>query len=314
MTRQGCSPVNPAVQRTIVSNFERQLKRMRSDKGFIAALDQSGGSTPKALKLYGIDESAWSTEEEMFDLVHQMRTRIITSPAFNGDRVLAAILFERTMDSDIEGRPTADYLWEVKNIVPILKVDKGLAAEQDGVQLMKPIDNLASLLARAKSKNIFGTKMRSVIKQANESGIKAIVQQQFEIGREILKTGLIPIIEPEVDIHCPNKAEAESLLKAGILDQLDQLGPDRAVMLKLTLPDQDNFYRDLIEHRNVVRVVALSGGYSRAEANERLARQNGMIASFSRALAEGLTAQQSDAEFNAALDASIESIYRASIT
>jgi len=287
---------------------------MRSDKGFIAALDQSGGSTPKALKLYGIDESAWSTEEEMFDLVHQMRTRIITSPAFNGDRVLAAILFERTMDSDIEGRPTADYLWEVKNIVPILKVDKGLAAEQDGVQLMKPIDNLASLLARAKSKNIFGTKMRSVIKQANESGIKAIVQQQFEIGREILKTGLIPIIEPEVDIHCPNKAEAESLLKAGILDQLDQLGPDRAVMLKLTLPDQDNFYRDLIEHRNVVRVVALSGGYSRAEANERLARQNGMIASFSRALAEGLTAQQSDAEFNAALDASIESIYRASIT
>ena len=297
-----------------MSNFERQLKRMRSDKGFIAALDQSGGSTPKALKLYGIDESAWSTEEEMFDLVHQMRTRIITSPAFNGDRVLAAILFERTMDSDIEGRPTADYLWEVKNIVPILKVDKGLAAEQDGVQLMKPIDNLASLLARAKSKNIFGTKMRSVIKQANESGIKAIVQQQFEIGREILKTGLIPIIEPEVDIHCPNKAEAESLLKAGILDQLDQLGPDRAVMLKLTLPDQDNFYRDLIEHRNVVRVVALSGGYSRAEANERLARQNGMIASFSRALAEGLTAQQSDAEFNAALDASIESIYRASIT
>ena len=297
-----------------MSNFERQLKRMRSDKGFIAALDQSGGSTPKALKLYGIDESAWSTEEEMFDLVHQMRTRIITSPAFNGDRVLAAILFERTMDSDIEGRPTADYLWEVKNIVPILKVDKGLAAEQDGVQLMKPIDNLASLLARAKSKNIFGTKMRSVIKQANESGIKAIVQQQFEIGREILKTGLIPIIEPEVDIHCPNKAEAESLLKAGILDQLDQLGPDRAVMLKLTLPDQDNFYRDLIEHRNVVRVVALSGGYSRAEANERLARQNGMIASFSRALAEGLTAQQSDAEFNAALDASIGSIYRASIT
>src|SRR5690606_21058566 len=200
----------------------------------------------------------------------------------------------RTMDSEIEGRSTADYLWEVKNIVPILKVDKGLAAEQDGVQLMKPIDNLASLLARAKSKNIFGTKMRSVIKQANESGIKAIVQQQFEIGREILKTGLIPIIEPEVDIHCPNKAEAESLLKAGILDQLDQLGPDRAVMLKLTLPDQDNFYRDLIEHRNVVRVVALSGGYSRAEANERLARQNGMIASFSRALAEGLTAQQSD--------------------
>jgi len=296
-----------------VSNFERQLKRMRSDKGFIAALDQSGGSTPKALKLYGIDESAWSTEEEMFDLIHKMRTRIITSPAFNGNRVLAAILFERTMDSDIEGRPTADYLWDVKNVVPILKVDKGLAAEQDGVQLMKPIDNLASLLAKAKSKNIFGTKMRSVIKQANEAGIKAIVKQQFDIGREILDTGLIPIIEPEVDIKCPNKAEAEALLKAGILDELDRLG-DRSIMLKLTLPEEDNFYRDLIEHRNVVRVVALSGGYTRAEANERLARQNGMIASFSRALVEGLTAQQSDEEFNKALDESIESIYRASIT
>ena len=296
-----------------MSNFERQLKRMRSDKGFIAALDQSGGSTPKALKLYGIDESAWSTEEEMFDLIHKMRTRIITSPAFNGNRVLAAILFERTMDSDIEGRPTADYLWDVKNVVPILKVDKGLAAEQDGVQLMKPIDNLASLLAKAKSKNIFGTKMRSVIKQANEAGIKAIVKQQFDIGREILDTGLIPIIEPEVDIKCPNKAEAEALLKAGILDELDRLG-DRSIMLKLTLPEEDNFYRDLIEHRNVVRVVALSGGYTRAEANERLARQNGMIASFSRALVEGLTAQQSDEEFNKALDESIESIYRASIT
>jgi fructose-bisphosphate aldolase class I len=297
-----------------VSNFDQQLKRMRSDKGFIAALDQSGGSTPKALKLYGIDESAWSNEEEMFDLVHQMRTRIITSPAFNGNRILGAILFERTMDSDIEGRPTADYLWEVKNVVPFLKVDKGLAAEQDGVQLMKPIDNLASLLARAKSKNIFGTKMRSVIKQANEAGIKAIVQQQFEIGREISQTGLIPIIEPEVDIRCPDKAKAEALLKANILDELDRLAPDRPIMLKLTLPDEDNFYRDLIEHRNVVRVVALSGGYSRAEANERLARQNGMIASFSRALVEGLTAQQSDEEFNAALDESIESIYRASIT
>ena len=287
---------------------------MRSDNGFIAALDQSGGSTPRALKLYGIDESAWSTEEEMFDLIHQMRTRIITSPAFNGERVLGAILFERTMDSEIEGRPTADYLWEVKNVVPFLKVDKGLAPEQDGVQLMKPIDNLASLLAKAKSKNIFGTKMRSVIKQANEAGIKAIVQQQFEIGRQILETGLVPILEPEVDIHCPNKAEAERLLKAGILDGLDQLGPDRPVMLKLTLPDEDNFYRDVIEHPNVVRVVALSGGYTREEANERLARHNGMIASFSRALVEGLTAQQPDDEFNAALDASIESIYRASLT
>jgi len=297
-----------------VSNFERQLNRMRSDKGFIAALDQSGGSTPKALKLYGIDESAWSTEEEMFDLIHRMRTRIITSPAFNGNRVLGAILFERTMDSEIEGRPTADYLWDVKNVVPFLKVDKGLAAEQDGVQLMKPIDNLASLLDRAKKKNIFGTKMRSVIKEANEAGIKAIVEQQFEIGRQILETGLIPILEPEVDIKCPDKAKAEALLKAGILDGLDRLGADQKIMLKLTLPDEDNFYRDLIEHPKVIRVVALSGGYTREEANARLARQNGMIASFSRALVEGLTAQQSDEEFNKALDASIESIYRASIT
>ena len=297
-----------------MSNFETQLRKMRSEKGFIAALDQSGGSTPKALRLYGIDESAWSTEEEMFDLVHQMRTRIITSPAFNGDRILGAILFERTMDSEIEGRPTADYLWDVKNIVPILKVDKGLAAESDGVQLMKPIDNLDSLLAKAKSKNIFGTKMRSVIKQANEQGIRAIVEQQFEYARRILQTGLVPIVEPEVDIHCPDKARAEALLKAGIREELDKLDPDQPVMLKLTLPDEDNFYREFVEHPRVVRVVALSGGYTRAEANERLARQNGMVASFSRALAEGLTAQQSDEEFNRALDESIESIYRASIT
>ncbi|MFS8608252.1 MAG: fructose bisphosphate aldolase [Gammaproteobacteria bacterium] len=287
---------------------------MRSEKGFIAALDQSGGSTPKALRLYGIDESAWSTEEQMFDLIHQMRTRIITSPAFNGDRILGAILFERTMDSEIEGRPTADYLWDVKKVVPFLKVDKGLAAESDGVQLMKPIDNLDSLLAKAKGKNIFGTKMRSVIKQANEAGIRAIVEQQFEYARQILQTGLIPIVEPEVDIHCPDKARAEELLKKGIRAELDKLDPDRPVMLKLTLPDVDNFYRDLIEHPRVLRVVALSGGYTRAEANERLARQNGMVASFSRALVEGLTAQQSDEEFNRALDESIESIYRASIT
>ena len=297
-----------------MSNFERQLKRMRTDKGFIAALDQSGGSTPKALALYGIDASAWSTEEQMFDLVHQMRTRIITSPAFNGERVLAAILFERTMDSEIDGTPTADYLWEAKNIVPILKVDKGLAAEQDGVQLMKPIDNLASLLARAKDKNIFGTKMRSVIKQANDAGITAIVQQQFQVGRDIMSTGLVPIIEPEVDIHCPDKQKAEEILKAAILDEVERLEPDRAIMLKLTLPETDNLYRELIDHPRVVRVVALSGGYSREEANERLARQKGMVASFSRALAEGLSAQQSDEEFNAALDASIESVYRASIT
>ncbi|MFO7287132.1 MAG: fructose bisphosphate aldolase [Gammaproteobacteria bacterium] len=297
-----------------MSNFETQLRKMRSEKGFIAALDQSGGSTPKALRLYGIDESAWSTEEQMFDLIHQMRTRIITSPAFNGDRILGAILFERTMDSEIEGRPTADYLWDVKKVVPFLKVDKGLAAESDGVQLMKPIDNLDSLLAKAKGKNIFGTKMRSVIKQANEAGIRAIVEQQFEYARQILQTGLIPIVEPEVDIHCPDKARAEELLKKGIRAELDKLDPDRPVMLKLTLPDVDNFYRDLIEHPRVLRVVALSGGYTRAEANERLARQNGMVASFSRALVEGLTAQQSDEEFNRALDESIESIYRASIT
>ena len=297
-----------------MSDFERQLRKIRSDKGFIAALDQSGGSTPKALKLYGIKEDAWSDEEEMFELVHRMRTRIITSPAFSGERILAAILFERTMDSEIEGKPTADYLWDVKNVVPILKVDKGLAEEKDGVQLMKPITGLDKLLAKAKSKHIFGTKMRSVIKHANEAGVMAVVRQQFEIGDQILATGLVPIIEPEVDIRCPDKAQAESLLKAGILEELDALGPDHAVMLKLTLPDEDNFYRDLIEHPNVLRVVALSGGYSRAEANERLARQNGMVASFSRALVEGLRAQQSDEEFNRALDASIESIYRASCT
>jgi fructose-bisphosphate aldolase, class I len=297
-----------------VSNYDKQLRKMRSEKGFIAALDQSGGSTPKALKLYGIDEGAWSNDTEMFDLVHQMRARIITSPAFNGDRILAAILFERTMDSEIEGRPTADYLWEVKNVVPILKVDKGLADEQNGVQLMKPIDGLASLLAKAKGKNIFGTKMRSVIKQADSKGVQAIVRQQFEIGRDILQTGLVPIIEPEVDIKCPNKAESEALLKAAILEELGRLAPDQPVMLKLTLPEEDNFYRELIEHPSVVRVVALSGGYSRDEANRRLVKQNGMVASFSRALAEGLTAQQSDEEFNKALDESIESIYRASIT
>lgn len=297
-----------------MSNFETQLRKMRSEKGFIAALDQSGGSTPRALQLYGIDESAWSTEEEMFELVHQMRARIITSPAFNGDRILAAILFERTMDSEIECKPTADYLWDVKNVVPILKVDKGLAEEADGVQLMKPIDGLDSLLAKAKNKNIFGTKMRSVIKQANEGGIREIVKQQFEIAHQILRAGLIPIVEPEVDIHCPDKAQAESLLKVELQKELDKLDPDRPVMLKLTLPEEDNFYRDVIEHPQVVRVVALSGGYSRAESNERLARQNGMVASFSRALAEGLKAQQSDEEFNRALDESIESIYRASIT
>ena len=297
-----------------MSNFEKQLEKMRSANGFIAALDQSGGSTPKALGHYGIKEDAWSNDEEMFDLVHEMRTRIITSPSFTGDRILAAILFENTMDRSIAGKPTADYLWDVKKIVPILKVDKGLAEEKDGVQLMKPIGGLDALLEKAKAKHIFGTKMRSVIKYADEKGIAAIVKQQFDIGKQIIAAGLVPIIEPEVDIHCPDKAEAEQLLKAGIVKELDALGPDQLVMLKLTLPDVDNLYADCIEHPNVVRVVALSGGYSRAEANEKLARNHKMVASFSRALAEGLSAQQSDAEFNAMLKESVESIYAASIT
>ncbi len=297
-----------------MSDFDKQKEKFRTQDGFIAALDQSGGSTPKALRLYGIGEDAWSGEEEMYDLVHQMRTRIITSPAFNGKRILAAILFENTMDRDIEGRPTADYLWNVKQVVPILKVDKGLAEEKDGVQLMKPMPALDALLKKAKSKGIFGTKMRSVVKQANAKGIAAIVEQQFEIGKQIVKAGLVPIIEPEVDIHCPDKAKAEDLLHAEIIKQLNALGKDQLVMLKLTLPEKDNLYADCIAHPNVLKVVALSGGYERAEANERLARQKGMVASFSRALSEGLSAQQSDEEFNAMLDASIQSIFEASKT
>ena len=297
-----------------MSNFDQQLEKIRSAKGFIAALDQSGGSTPKALRLYGIDEDAWSSEDEMFDLVHQMRTRIMTSPAFTGERILAAILFEMTMDREVAGKPTADYLWGEKRVVPILKVDKGLAEEGNGVQLMKPMPDLDKLLARAKDKGIFGTKMRSVVKQANAAGIDAIVAQQFEIGRQICAAGLVPIIEPEVDIHCPEKAAAEDLLKAGILAALDKLGENELVMLKLTLPERDDFYAECIAHKNVARVVALSGGYSRDDANARLARNHGMVASFSRALTEGLSAQQSDAAFNSMLDASIESIYQASIT
>jgi len=297
-----------------MSNFEQQKAKFRSQAGFIAALDQSGGSTPKALRLYGIPESAYSNDAEMMDLIHAMRSRIITSPAFNGERVLAAILFEATMDRDIEGRPTAEYLWEVKKVVPILKVDKGLAEEKDGVQLMKAMPGLDALLAKAKSKGIFGTKMRSVIKQANAAGIKAIVDQQFEVGRQIIAAGLVPIIEPEVDIKCPDKAKAEDLLKKEILAQLDSLPEGQLVMLKLTLPEVDNLYTDCIAHPRVLKVVALSGGYSREVANERLARQKGMVASFSRALTEGLTAQQTEAEFNAALDAAIESIYQASKT
>jgi fructose-bisphosphate aldolase class I len=296
-----------------VSKFEQQLQKIRTQKGFIAALDQSGGSTPKALRLYGIPENAWSNEKEMFDIVHRMRTRIITSPSFNGDRILGAILFENTMDREIAGKPTADYLWDVKNVVPFLKIDKGLAEEKDGVQLMKPIPGLDPLLDKAKSKNVFGTKMRSVIKGGHEAGIAAIVKQQFELARQILGKGLVPIVEPEVDIHCPNKAEAERLLKTRILAELDNLG-SQSVMLKLTLPEQDDFYADCIDHPNVLKVVALSGGYSRDEANERLKRNHRMVASFSRALAEGLTAQMSDDEFNAVLDRSIESIFEASST
>ena len=293
---------------------QEQLQKMKSGAGFIAALDQSGGSTPKALRLYGIQGNSWSSDEEMFTIVHEMRTRIIASPAFNGQRVIGAILFENTMDREIEGQPTADYLWNVKKIVPFLKVDKGLAAEKNGVQVMKSIPTLAELLDRAKAKRIFGTKMRSVIKQANENGIKESVDQQFEIGQQIIESDLVPILEPEVDIRCPEKAQAEQLLKAAILQRLNELPVGQFVMLKLTLPEQDDLYADFVKHPRVVRVVALSGGYSREEANNRLRKQHGVIASFSRALVEGLTAQQSDSEFNAMLDKSIQSIFDASIT
>jgi fructose-bisphosphate aldolase class I len=293
---------------------EEQLQKIKTSPGFIAALDQSGGSTPKALRLYGIQENSWSSDEEMFTIVHQMRTRIITSPAFNGERIIGAILFENTMDREIEGQPTADYLWNVKRVVPILKVDKGLAAEKDGVQLMKPMPTLDALLDKARAKRIFGTKMRSVIKQADEAGIKDIVTQQFEIGQKIISADLVPILEPEVDIRCPGKAKAEQLLKTAILEKLNELPAGQFVMLKLTLPEQDDFYADLVKHPKVVRVVALSGGYSREEANQRLRKQHGVVASFSRALVEGLTAQQSDAEFNAVLDKSVQSIFDASNT
>ena len=292
--------------------FKEQLEKVRSRAGFVAALDQSGGSTPHALRLYGIKEGAWSNEEEMFAIVHQMRTRIMTSPSFTGERIIAAILFENTMDRDVEKRPTADYLWNVKQVVPFLKVDKGLADEKEGVQLMKPMPALASLLEKAKAKGIFGTKMRSVIKQANAASIKKVVSQQFEVAGQIISAGLLPIVEPEVDIHCPEKAKTEELLKAAILKHLDGLPAGQLVMLKLTLPEKDDFYADFVRHPKVLRVVALSGGYSRQEANDRLRRNHGIVASFSRALAEGLAAQQSDAEFNALLDKSIQSIFDAS--
>ena len=297
-----------------MSNYEQQKTKFQTQAGFIAALDQSGGSTPKALKLYGIAETTYSGEAQMMDLVHAMRTRIITSPAFNGDRILAAILFEATMDRDIQGQPTADYLWNVKRVVPILKIDKGLENEANGVQLMKAMPTLDALLARAKSKGIFGTKERSVIKQADAAGIQAVVEQQIAVAQQVIAAGLVPIVEPEVDIHCPDKAAAEKLLKAALLKALDSLPAGQLVMLKLTLPEVDDLYADFVKHPRVLKVVALSGGYSRDDANRKLARQHGMVASFSRALTEGLTAQQSDAQFNAALNAAIQSIYEASKT
>jgi fructose-bisphosphate aldolase, class I len=292
----------------------QQTRKIRTQPGFIAALDQSGGSTPKALAAYGVPATAFKDDEQMFALVHQMRTRIMTSPAFNGDRILAAILFEGTMDREVEGRPTADYLWGAKRVVPFLKIDQGLAGESQGVQLMKPMPGLAALLQRANAKRIFGTKMRSVIKQADAAGIAAVVAQQFEVAAQILAAGLMPIVEPEVDIHCLDKAQAETLLKAALLRALGGLQSGQQVMLKLTLPSQDDFYAELVRDPRVLKVVALSGGYSRAEGNALLARNPGVIASFSRALVEGLSAPQSDEAFDAELDEAIQSIYEASRT
>jgi len=292
---------------------QEQFDKVRRGQGFIAALDQSGGSTPKALKLYGIDEAQYSNDAEMFDLVHEMRTRIMTSPAFDGDRVLGAILFEQTMDRQVEGKDTGDYLWGVKGVVPFIKIDKGLAEESDGAQVMKPMPGLDELLDRSVQKGMFGTKERSFVKLADKGGIRAVVDQQFEVARQVLGKGLVPIIEPEVDIKSPGKAQAEVLLKDAILGGLGTLGGDQHVMLKLSLPSEDNFYADLVGHPNVLKVVALSGGYSRAEACARLARNTGVIASFSRALTEGLTAQQSDDEFDRVLDGSIQAIYEASV-
>ena len=291
---------------------QAMLDKVKTQTGFIAALDQSGGSTPKALKLYGVDESAYNNDDEMFEMVHQMRTRIITSNAFSGERVLGAILFENTLDRDIEGMSSAHYLWQKKRVVPFLKVDKGLADEENGVQVMKPMPGLAALLAKAVAQDVFGTKMRSVVKLANHEGIKAVVEQQFEVGKEILAAGLVPIIEPEVDINSPEKAEAEALLKLEILAQLNMLEEGQEVMLKLTLPSENNFYKELVDHPRVLKVVALSGGYSRDDANAKLAENQGMIASFSRALTEGISVQQSEEEFEATLDKAIESIYQAS--
>jgi fructose-bisphosphate aldolase class I len=305
--KKGRQDVSPSIN-------QEQLKRMREGKGFIAALDQSGGSTPKALRLYGIEEAEYSGDAQMFDLIHAMRTRMIKSPAFDGRRVLGAILFEGTMDREIDGIGAAEFLWSKKQVIPFLKVDKGLADEVDGVQVMKPMPDLDALLARGVAKGVFGTKMRSVIKEANSAGIRAVVAQQFEVGRQILRAGLVPIIEPEVDINSSTKAEAEAILKTEILAELNKLAEGQEVMLKLTLPNTDNFYAELVAHPRVVRVVALSGGYSREDSNAKLAQNKGVIASFSRALTEGLSAKQSETEFNKMLDDTIEGIYRASIT
>lgn len=292
---------------------QQQLDKIASGQGFIAALDQSGGSTPKALKLYGVEESAYSNDAEMFGLVHEMRTRIVTSPAFTGERILGAILFERTLDDQFADQDAATYLWETKQVVPFLKIDKGLADEADGVQLLKPIPGLADLLARAKAKGVFGTKERSVIKANNAQGIAAVLDQQFELGQQVLDAGLVPIIEPEVDIHAADKADIEVTLKQGLLERLDKVDPATPVILKLTLPSVDGFFQALVDHKSVLKVVALSGGYSRDDANAKLAKNPGVVASFSRALTEGLSAQQSDDDFNAALDAAIGSIHKASI-
>lgn len=292
----------------------KQFELVKNGKGFIAALDQSGGSTPKALKLYGVNEDAYSNEEEMFDLIHEMRTRVMTAPAFTSDYVLGAILFEQTMDREVYGKYTSDYLWEAKGVVPFLKIDKGLADEQNGVQLMKPNPNLGELLKRAVERNVFGTKMRSVIKEPNAEGIKQVVDQQFEVAKEVIAAGLVPIIEPEVDINSADKERIEAMLNDEILSHLDKLSDDEYVMLKLTIPTLANFYKELIDHPRVVRVVALSGGYPREEANQKLSENKGLIASFSRALSEGLSADQSDEEFNTTLEKSIKDIYEASIT
>lgn len=297
-----------------MKNYSVQLKKIQSQNGFIAALDQSGGSTPKALALYGVNDDAWSDDEGMYEVVHNMRTRIMTSPSFTGERVLGAILFENTMDRDVLGKTTADYLWEVKQVVPFLKIDKGLEAQANGVQLMKDMPALADLLKKAASKGIFGTKMRSVIKEANADGINQVVAQQFIVAKQIIAAGLMPIIEPELDIHCAEKSLAEDMLKAALLAEINALNDDQKVMLKLTLPESSNHYKECIEHSKVVKVVALSGGYVRQEANQRLAENNGMIASFSRALSEGLNANQTEEDFDATIDASIESIYQASKT